>query len=68
MVKQWILQCLTRSERLTLILCYYEQMSMKEIGATSDISESRVSQIHKEFLSRLKAKAGRDKIEAVLRL
>ncbi len=44
----------TRAERLILILYYYEEMTMKEIGATLDLSESRVSQMHSVIIERLK--------------
>jgi RNA polymerase sigma factor for flagellar operon FliA len=44
----------TRSERLIVILYYYEQLTMKEIGATLDLSESRVSQMHTSIVNRLK--------------
>ena len=37
---------LNRNERLIIILYYYEELTMKEIGATLDLSESRVSQMH----------------------
>ena len=46
---------LTRSERLIVILYYFESMTMKEIGATLDLSESRVSQMHSSILARVKA-------------
>jgi RNA polymerase sigma factor for flagellar operon FliA len=46
---------LTRVERIILVLYYYEEMTMKEIGATLDLSESRVSQMHSSILARLKA-------------
>ncbi len=46
---------LTRAERLIIILYYYEEMTMKEIGATLDLSESRVSQMHSSIIARLKA-------------
>jgi RNA polymerase sigma factor for flagellar operon FliA len=46
---------LSRAERLIIILYYYEGMTMKEIGATLDLSESRVSQMHSSILARLKA-------------
>jgi len=49
-------QGLSRSERLILILYYEEEMTMKEIGATLDLSESRVSQMHSSILQRLKAR------------
>jgi RNA polymerase sigma factor for flagellar operon FliA len=44
----------TRSERLIVMLYYYEQLTMKEIGATLDLSESRVSQMHTSIVNRLK--------------
>jgi len=46
---------LSRAERLIVILYYYEEMTMKEIGQTLDLSESRVSQMHSSILARLKA-------------
>ena len=49
---------LTRAERLILILYYYEQMTMKEIGMTLDLSESRVSQMHSAILARLRSQLG----------
>jgi RNA polymerase sigma factor for flagellar operon FliA len=53
-VKALITRGLTRAERLILILYYYEEMTMKEIGMTLDLSESRVSQMHSSILTRLK--------------
>ncbi len=44
---------LTRNERLIIILYYYEELTMKEIGATLDLSESRVSQMHSAIVNRL---------------
>ena len=46
---------LNRAERLIMVLYYYEEMTMKEIGATLDLSESRVSQMHSSIMNRLKA-------------
>ncbi|MES2220982.1 MAG: FliA/WhiG family RNA polymerase sigma factor [Acidobacteriota bacterium] len=37
---------LPERERLVLTLYYYEEMTMKEIGVTLNVVESRVSQIH----------------------
>ena len=45
---------LNRNERLIVLLYYYEEMTMKEIGLTLDLSESRVSQMHSSIISRLK--------------
>jgi RNA polymerase sigma factor for flagellar operon FliA len=48
---------LSRSERLVLILYYYQSLTMTEIGAVLGLSESRVSQIHKEVLAWLRDRA-----------
>jgi RNA polymerase sigma factor for flagellar operon FliA len=45
---------LNRNERLIIILYYYEELTMKEIGQTLGLSESRVSQMHSSIVSRLK--------------
>lgn len=54
-LKENLTRGLTRAEKLILVLYYYEEMTMKEIGATLDLSESRVSQMHSSILARLKA-------------
>ena len=54
-LKEMITKGLSRAERLIVILYYYEEMTMKEIGVTLDLSESRVSQMHSSILARLKA-------------
>jgi RNA polymerase sigma factor for flagellar operon FliA len=46
---------LSRNERLIIILYYYEELTMKEIGATLDLSESRVSQMHSSIIQRLQS-------------
>src|SRR5258705_4816105 len=54
-LKELLTKGLSRAERLIIILYYFEEMTMKEIGATLDLSESRVSQMHSSILMRLKA-------------
>ena len=54
---------LTRAERLIIILYYYEDMTMKEIGVTLDLSESRISQMHSSIIARLKAQMNARKKE-----
>lgn len=54
---------LNRNERLIIILYYYEELTMKEIGATLDLSESRVSQMHSSIVSRLQQQLGRRRVE-----
>ncbi|MBT4885870.1 MAG: FliA/WhiG family RNA polymerase sigma factor [Planctomycetaceae bacterium] len=46
---------LNRNERLIIILYYYEELTMKEIGLTLDLSESRVSQMHSAIVERLQS-------------
>jgi RNA polymerase sigma factor for flagellar operon FliA len=53
-LKRLIQDGLTSTERLILILYYYEEMTMKEIGTTLDLSESRVSQMHSAIVDRLR--------------
>ena len=54
---------LNRNERLIIILYYYEEMTMKEIGSTLDLSESRVSQMHSAIVQRLQGQLGRRRPE-----
>jgi RNA polymerase sigma factor for flagellar operon FliA len=62
-LKELLTKGLTRAERLIVVLYYYEEMTMKEIGATLDLSESRVSQMHSSILARLKAQLNTRKRE-----
>jgi RNA polymerase sigma factor for flagellar operon FliA len=57
---------LNRNERLIIILYYYEELTMKEIGATLDLSESRVSQMHSAIVERLQNQLDRRKVEFAL--
>ena len=54
---------LNRNERLIIILYYYEELTMKEIGATLDLSESRVSQMHSSIVQRLQQQLTRRRTE-----
>lgn len=62
-LKNLLTKGLTRAERLIIVLYYYEEMTMKEIGATLDLSESRVSQMHSSIVARLKAQMNNHKKE-----
>jgi RNA polymerase sigma factor for flagellar operon FliA len=49
---------LPEKERMVLMLYYYEELTMKEIGLTLGVVESRVSQIHTAAVGRLRAALG----------
>jgi RNA polymerase sigma factor for flagellar operon FliA len=49
---------LPEKERLVLTLYYYEELTMKEIGLTLSVVESRVSQIHTSAVLRLRSAMG----------
>ncbi len=53
-LKELVTRGLSRAERLIVALYYYEQMTMKQIGQTLDLSESRVSQMHSAILDNLR--------------
>jgi len=53
-IQELVTRGLSRAERLIIILYYFEEMTMKEIGETLDLSESRVSQMHSAILARLR--------------
>jgi len=50
---------LPEQERLVVALYYYEHMTLREIGLTLGISESRVSQVHSRAVQRLKGSVKR---------
>jgi RNA polymerase sigma factor for flagellar operon FliA len=54
-LKNLLTKDLTRAERLIVVLYYYEEMTMKQIGEFLDLSESRVSQMHSSIIARFKA-------------
>ena len=49
------IQSLPEKERQVLALYYFEELTMKEVGAVMGIGESRVSQIHSVAVVRLRA-------------
>ena len=48
------LELLTEKERRVIELYYYEDMTLKEISLTLEVSESRVSQLHTKALNKMK--------------
>ena len=57
-VMKLVTRGLNRNERLIIILYYYEELTMKDIGTTLGLSESRVSQMHSSIVARLKEQLG----------
>jgi RNA polymerase sigma factor for flagellar operon FliA len=57
-VMQMVTQELSLKERLIVLLYYFEELTMREIGLVLDLSESRVCQLHTRILARLKGKLG----------
>jgi RNA polymerase sigma factor for flagellar operon FliA len=58
-VKRVIVQAideLPEKEKKVLVLYYYEDLTLKEIGQVLDVTESRVSQLHTKAILRLRAK------------
>jgi RNA polymerase sigma factor for flagellar operon FliA len=62
-IRDMVTRGLSRAERLIILLYYFEEMTMKEIGETLDLSESRVSQMHSAILSRLKVQLERRAVD-----
>jgi RNA polymerase sigma factor for flagellar operon FliA len=59
---------LPEKEKLVIVLYYYEDLTLREIGEILDVSESRICQIHTKVITRLRAllmkKAGEVSLEA----
>jgi RNA polymerase sigma factor for flagellar operon FliA len=49
---------LPERERTVLTLYYYEELTMREVGATLGVVESRVSQLHSSAMARLRVALG----------
>ena len=45
-------------EKTVITLYYYEEMTLKEISAVLEVSESRISQLHTRALTKMKTKMG----------
>jgi len=56
---------LPERQRLVLSLYYYEDLNLKEIGRILRVTESRVSQLHAQAITRLRAKLSQHFVEKV---
>ncbi|MFC7368516.1 MULTISPECIES: RNA polymerase sigma factor FliA [Vreelandella] len=50
------IEALPEREKLLMALYYQEEMNLKEVGAVLGVTESRVSQLHSQAISRLRAR------------
>jgi RNA polymerase sigma factor for flagellar operon FliA len=58
-IKRVIIQSINElpdKEKKVLVLYYYEDLTLKEIGQVLDVTESRVSQLHTKAILRLRTK------------
>jgi len=55
-----VLQKHSERERMIIQLYYFEELSLKEISEVLDITESRISQIHKALLKKIRDSIGAD--------
>lgn len=51
---EYALKKLPERERMIMVLYYHENMTLKEIGETIEVSESRVCQLHAQSIMKLK--------------
>jgi RNA polymerase sigma factor for flagellar operon FliA len=59
-VIEGVLETQSERERLIIQLYYFEELSLKEISEVLDITESRISQIHKALLKKIRDNIGAD--------
>ncbi len=59
-----IIDGLPGNERTVLSLYYYEELTMKEIAAVLEVSESRVSQIHSAALLRIRGRLRQRRLQS----
>jgi len=57
------IKSLPDKQRYTLLLYYFEELTMAQIGLVLDVTESRVCQLHKEALATLSRRLGRRRDE-----
>lgn len=52
------LESLTEKERSVITFYYYEELTLKEIAAILEVSESRISQLHTRALEKMRGRLG----------
>ena len=56
---------LSTKERYILMMYYFDELTLKEIGRVLGLSESRVCQLHSKLVSKLRAQLKKKKTEVV---
>ncbi|MGL4370566.1 MAG: RNA polymerase sigma factor WhiG [Spirochaetota bacterium] len=67
-IKEFIVDAIKKlpdKERKVIVLYYYEDLTLKEIGQVLEVTESRVSQLHTKAIMRLRGRLGRIKSNLV---
>ncbi len=59
MIREFLTKGLKEQDRLIITLYYYERLTMAEIGAVLNVSESRVCQRHGEIIQQLRSRFGK---------
>ncbi len=49
---------LTEKEQKVIFLYYFEELTLKEISAVLEVTESRISQLHTRALQKMRTKLG----------
>jgi RNA polymerase sigma factor for flagellar operon FliA len=62
-----LIEKLPEKERLVLTLYYYEELTLKEIAAILEVTESRVCQIHGQAITRLRAAIKAERMDFIIK-
>lgn len=57
-LRESIISGLNEQEQMILIMYYYDELTMKEIGEVLSVTESRICQVHSQLITRLRSKLG----------
>ncbi|HNR87210.1 MAG TPA: RNA polymerase sigma factor WhiG [Spirochaetota bacterium] len=63
-IRDYIIEAIKKlpdKEKKVIVLYYYEDLTLKEIGEVLEVTESRVSQLHTKAIMRLRGRLGRIK-------
>ncbi len=67
-IRDYIVEAIKKlpdKEKKVIVLYYYEDLTLKEIGEVLEVTESRVSQLHTKAIMRLRGRLGRIKSNIV---